>query len=228
MHEEGGATPLSHADEPAATGTPPARSGPALFVDDGPVRFPAGLSVVDVDGSRWHLLRVGALTETMVTRMAGEVVLFVCTGNTCRSPMAEAVCRRLLSDRLGCRDEELSDRGFVVLSAGIAAGYGAPASPEAVELLRDRGCDLQNHASRPLTERLLEGADRIYAMTDQHRRAILAARPELAERVRLLSPAGRDVPDPIGGGLRDYEECLRTIESHVQAVLDELAPGPRD
>ncbi|MEQ9068753.1 MAG: hypothetical protein RLO18_18610, partial [Gimesia chilikensis] len=58
--------------------------------------------------------------------------LFVCTGNTCRSPMAEGLFRKLLSDKLGCQEDELSDRGYIVASAGLAAAMGAPPSPEGV------------------------------------------------------------------------------------------------
>src|SRR6202022_1432246 len=94
-------------------------------------------------------------------RVAGTMLMFVCTGNTCRSPMAEALCKKILAERLGCRAEELEDRGFVVISAGVAAVDGLPASTNAVEVLATMGASLRNHASRRLTPDLVQQADYI-------------------------------------------------------------------
>jgi protein-tyrosine phosphatase len=166
--------------------------------------------------------KIGVVSERMLARLAGEVYLFVCTGNTCRSPMAEALFRKMLSDRLKCREDELLDRGFVVISAGLAAYKGAPASPEAVELLGDEGMDLSGHESQPVTEELLLHCDRIFTMTRSHREALLSAFPELAGQVRLLSPQGRDVSDPIGAGMEEYVRCRDEIASALEDLLDEI------
>src|SRR5690606_38607488 len=101
------------------------------------------------------------VSERMLARLAGEVYLFVCTGNTCRSPMAEALFRKMLADRLECREDELMDHGFVVISAGLAAYKGAPAAPESLEILRREGIDLSAHESQPVTEELLFHCDHI-------------------------------------------------------------------
>src|SRR5205085_3304261 len=119
-------------------------------------------TVVRVAGEKWSILREGVATERTLRRLAGDVFLFICTGNTCRSPMAEALFRKMLAEKLQCTEDDLVDRGYVVASAGLAAAPGAPPSPEAVQILRTRGVDLQSHESQPVTARLLHQADAIY------------------------------------------------------------------
>ena len=102
------------------------------------------------------------------------------------------------------------------------ASVGAPASPESVELLGRRGIELSGHSSQPVTDRLLDQADHIYTMTRAHRDALLAARPDIADHVHLLSRDQSDVSDPIGGGMDDYENCQREIEHHLRALLKEI------
>src|SRR6516165_10637865 len=95
-------------------------------------------------------------------------ILFVCTGNTCRSPLAQALCARLLADRLGCEPADLPARGFFVQSAGLAAMIGAEATPEAAAIAREHGADLSGHKSQPLTLDLLAQTDLLFAMTEAH------------------------------------------------------------
>lgn len=194
-----------------------------LIVTTDEIRFPEGPTRVRLTGSDLQVAREGVVSVAMVQRMTAQIVLFVCTGNTCRSPMAEGLFRHMLCERLGTSPDQLEDRGIIVASAGIAAGYGMPASPESAELLADRGIDIGLHASQPLTERLLNQADFVYTMTRGHRNAILAQRPELADRVQVLAPDGSDVPDPIGGGMEEYRRCQHAIESHLEHVISRLS-----
>jgi protein-tyrosine phosphatase len=105
----------------------------ALIIDDGPARYGQPSSVVQIQGETWKVTGEGVVTERILGRLASEVYLFVCTGNTCRSPMAEGLFRKLLSEKLGCSEEFLVDRGYVVASAGLSAALGGPPAPKRSE-----------------------------------------------------------------------------------------------
>lgn len=154
-------------------------------------------------------------------------LLFVCTGNTCRSPLAESMFRKLLAERLGCTEHELPGEGFFIASAGLLAAYGLPAALESLTLAEEFGLSLARHRSRPLTDDLLDRSDLIFAMTAGHRDAILAARPDLADRVHLLSREGLDIADPIGGGPAEYERCRSEIERELLVIVENLPIPPR-
>jgi protein-tyrosine phosphatase len=138
--------------------------------------------------------------------------------------MAEGLFRKLLAERLKCPEDELVDRGFVVASAGVAAAHGSPPTPEAVEILADRGVDLRGHESQPVTAQLLSQADQIFTMTRSHRDLLVRDFPEMAESVRLLARDGADVNDPIGAGSDEYRRCADQIEEYLQGIMAELPP----
>jgi len=117
------------------------------------------------------------------------------------------------------------DRGFNILSAGLSAGSGSPASREAVSILAEDGIDLRNHESQPLTERLLLHADHVLTMTRGHRQLILNDYPDLADRVSLLSTEDDDICDPYGGGLREYAACKDSIAYHLKTMISQLVPS---
>ncbi|QDT65441.1 low molecular weight protein arginine phosphatase [Calycomorphotria hydatis] len=178
---------------------------------------------IDQQDDDWEITSEGTLTSTDLNKLLGEVYLFVCTGNTCRSPLAEAMFRKLLADRVGCEQHELTEHGFVVGSAGLAAAYGMPASSESLTVSREHGYILEDHFSQPLTDQLLDRADYVFTMTSRHREAIISARPDLADRVRLLSREGLDVADPIGGGPAEYEHCRIEIERELLVIVENIS-----
>jgi protein-tyrosine phosphatase len=194
----------------------------ALILDDGQCKFGQPSSVVRVQDNHWQLLREGVLNESTLRRLASFILLFVCTGNTCRSPMATLLMQHYLAQRLGVRLEELEDRGLLVMSAGIAAMTGGHASPEAIRVLSERELDLRQHESQPLSDRLVRFADLILTMTRGHREAILAQWPNASPRTRVLGGAAGDVSDPMGGTAEVYRHCAQQIETLLKPWLDQL------
>lgn len=143
-------------------------------------------------------------------------VLFVCTGNICRSPMAEGLFR----DAVKGRDD------LQVASAGVGAIHGQAPSPHGVEVLRPWGIDISRQRSQPLTERLVDWADEIFVMTRGHLETVHLLFPEAAEKTHLvceydpeLRRRSLDVPDPIGLGIHAYFETRDTLKTAIPSLL---------
>jgi len=182
--------------------------------------LPAPLSL-RVHGPTWTLLQAGDYDPATIQRWLTRRIWFVCTGNTCRSPLAELFCKQHLARRLGCGVEQLPEYGWIVASAGVAAEPGSPASPHAQAVARQQGLSLARHRSQPLQALADMGVgDLFVALTARHREALQGDWPELP--VRLLHTAGLDIADPFGGSRETYAACAAQIEQQVRWLVEEL------
>lgn len=140
-------------------------------------------------------------------------VLFVCTGNTCRSPMAEGLLKQ---------KSEICD----VLSAGIHAADGSPASTHAVQVMKRRGIDISRHMAATITPQVLKSADIVLTMTQAQRQAICTAFPEYTEKIQTLgrfAGVNSDIPDPFMGEEQCYEACAKELEKLIELALPKFA-----
>ena len=187
-----------------------------LLLDDGPTRYGGASTVARVIGNRLEILREGVIERAAMSQFVKPVIAVVCTGNTCRSPMAETLLRERLRQRFGDEDS------VRVLSAGVAAGNGHGASPQAVEVMKNRGLDLSQHSSRSLDDAVMNSADLILTMTRGHRAAILAAWPDMEDRVFTVRRDGGDISDPVGLPVEVYQECAEQIDRELAAWIESL------
>jgi L-threonylcarbamoyladenylate synthase len=186
-------------------------------IDAGPTRLGAESSVVDVTKQPVVVLREGAIKKAAINEAAGKkIIVFVCTGNSCRSVMAQGLLRKKLQEQ---------KRGDVeVLSAGIMHTGGLGASYETRELLARKGIDVSDHRSQRVTAEMLNKADIILVMERLHEQRLLDLYPPLKNRLFLLKEFARvtdfelDIPDPIGRTKEFYEETFAIIEEAVEKV----------
>ena len=148
-------------------------------------------------------------------------VLFVCTGNICRSPMAEGLLRKLLH-------EQERPGEFIVESAGTLPMNGAPASSNSVDVCLEQGIDIHDHVSREITKEMIDDADLVLTMEEDHRQHVLALCPDAGEksfvitRYAGLPDAMGGVADPLGLAKDEYEATFHEIEASIKAALPKI------
>ena len=141
-----------------------------------------------------------------------DTILFVCTGNTCRSPMAEGFFRS---------QDGPGKTGMSAASAGIYTTGGMPASEYAITAAKERGADISKHRSRLLNRDILENAKYLFCMTAAHYDRLLEQYPEAEEKTYLL--ADTDIADPFGGDLMTYRIAAEQLYEAVQSIIAKLA-----
>ncbi len=150
-----------------------------------------------------------------------QIILFVCSGNTCRSPMAAAIGNAEIATRFRLPFENSDRAGALALSAGISARVGAPMTAEAKQALHSIGIPANGHRASNLTAELADEVEKIFCMTQAHRNAVIEIAPAAAEKTLCLDPDG-DVEDPMGSELANYVNCARRIHGLVRMRFDEI------
>ncbi len=147
-----------------------------------------------------------------------HIVLFVCTGNVCRSSMAKALFNDK-SKKLGENEQ------WIAHSAGTWAMENQPASDHAITAMRERGIDLTAHRGHQITGDDLEKADTVVVMTQSHREALAAEFPQHKNKIHLMSEIDNlmyDIADPYGGILSEYELCARKLEEMIERGYERI------
>jgi len=191
-------------------------------LDGGKCRYGKSSTVVKIGKTMRQILREGVLPIPNVMELSNIKVLFVCTGNTCRSPMAQGIFAHRLAEKLGVKVDRLEKIGYKVSSAGIMNIGSMPAATEALQVCAKRGVDIRTHRSQPLTRQLVKESDFIFVMTGSHCRRVEALDASAAQKCELLA-APDEIPDPISQSRQIYELCAERIEKAVNRRISEFS-----
>ena len=192
-----------------------------LLLDAGPCKYKTSSTVVKIGKINIEILRPGAYSKEELETNSAIQFLFVCTGNTCRSPMAEGIFRKYLAEKLQCNIDQLNKIGYKVCSAGVMNISGAPASAEAIVACAAKGIDIKAHKNQELSKELIGNSDFIFAMEQLHKERIIALSPEAASKCFSLA-SDKGISDPIGHPQEFFNNCADMIEAAVKKRISEL------
>lgn len=192
-----------------------------LLLDGGPCKYKKSSTVVKVSGNALEVLRSGVYSQAELETLSAVKFLFVCTGNTCRSPMAVGIFRKYLAKKLKRKVDDFNKIGYKVFSAGTMGITGSPASAEAIAACAAKGISIKAHKSRALSLELIEESDFIYAMGRVHCERVVNLCPESKNKCVLLAE-NEEIPDPIGQPQESYNNCADLIEQAIKKRMSEL------
>jgi len=142
-------------------------------------------------------------------------IMFVCTGNTCRSPMAEALMKKLL--------KENNIDGINVISRGLSVFENSPASENSIKAIEKYDVDLTSHRAKSLSPDEVEYCDLILTMSSNHKNIIISAFPDVKEKIFTIYEFSfnkdADISDPFGGNIKIYEKCLDEIYKCIKEII---------
>ncbi len=189
-----------------------------LIIDSGETRYKGPSTIVDLNENQINVLREGVVPDSYLKKLHPMTIIFVCTGNTCRSPMAAGFGRSILAQKTGCPIDQLPQKGYNIISAGIMAFPGAPATNEAIRACQTVGIDISQHEACVLTVDLIRKANLIFAMDFPHYRAIIDLEPQARDYTMLLLE-NKGIADPIGQSFDVYRQCAIQIAEGVSQRL---------
>ncbi|MDI6733448.1 MAG: L-threonylcarbamoyladenylate synthase [Planctomycetota bacterium] len=191
-----------------------------IIIDSGHSKIGLSSTVAKITTeNNYEILRQGSVSDDNIRRFTYKMIIFVCSGNTCRSPMADGLFKKLLSDKLKTSISELESKGYKIISGGTSAIYDSPASKSAVEVMKTMGVNISDHLSQPITLSMLEEADEVYVMTRGHQTTLKEWVPQIAERIKLLSLDGTDIEDPMSGNKEVYQSCVNKILKGLEQII---------
>ncbi|MBN1807049.1 MAG: threonylcarbamoyl-AMP synthase [Sedimentisphaerales bacterium] len=193
-----------------------------LLIDAGPSKLKKSSAVVKIGKKSIEILRPGIYSKELLDKMSIVKFLFVCTGNTCRSPMAEGIFRKYLAEKLHCKVDQLEQVGYKISSGGVMNTSGFPASAGALKACALKGIDLSAHRNKGVSKELIDETDFIFAMEPVHKEHIIALSQEAENKCFLLA-GEKGIADPIGQPQELFNRCADMIEDAVKERISELA-----
>ena len=192
-----------------------------MLMDAGACKYKKSSAVVKIGKKSIEILRLGIYSQAQLDAMSTVNFLFVCTGNTCRSPMAEGIFRKYLAEKLQCKVDQLEQVGYKITSGGVMDTSGFPASAGSLAACVAKGIDITAHRNKGLSKELIDESDFVFAMEPIHKERIIALSHEAADKCFLLA-GDKGIADPIGQPQEFYNYCADMIEASVKRRISEL------